>query len=171
MIMNQQTSLGRSRSAWRHSEFAQPIRKSGAFFQISEYLWTYPRNEAMGLRRDDYEEILGTKSQDLQLFRVGGTIMNQQTLPRMVGPMEPRKYMRMPRPKERDPLFGFSRSFLYSLTCPCERNNWTPPVSSFVLRAGPRSRCGARLIDVASLEAYIGQFRQGKVQPPTQETL
>jgi hypothetical protein len=87
----------------------------------------------------------------------------------MVGPLEPRKYMRLPRPKERDPLFGFSRSYLNSLVLPCRENGYSPPVASFVLRKHRESRCGARLVDVASLEAYISQFPQPKVEPPTQE--
>jgi hypothetical protein len=95
--------------------------------------------------------------------------MNQEKSPRIVGAAEPRKYMRLPRPGQRDPLFGFSRSYLNSLILPCKENDYSPPVVSYVLKKRRDSRCGVRLVDLASLEAYIAQFPQPKVDPPTEE--
>ena len=72
--------------------------------------------------------------------------MDQQTFPRMSGPPEARKYMRLPAPGQRDPLFGFSRSFINSLILPCKQNDYTPPVLSFVPKKRG-ARCGVRLVD------------------------
>jgi hypothetical protein len=89
--------------------------------------------------------------------------MDQTGSPRIVGTTEPRKYMRLPRAGARDPLFGFSRSYLNTLILPCKENDYSPPVASFVLKRRKTSRAGVRLIDLASLEAYISQHPQPKV--------
>jgi hypothetical protein len=67
------------------------------------------------------------------------------------------EYIRMPKAGERDPLFGLSRTHLYSLVLPTLANDWSPPVRSIVLRRTPRCRSGVRLIHVASLRAYLEQ--------------
>ena len=90
--------------------------------------------------------------------------MNQQNALRMVGPVEPKKFMRLPPPRQRDPLFGFSRSYINSLILPSLGNNFSPPVASYVIKK-PTSRCGVRLVDVASMEAFIMQHPQPKVTP------
>ena len=97
--------------------------------------------------------------------------MNAPVSPRIVGPADPpsRKYMRLPKPKARDPYFGFRRSFLNTLILPCKENNYSPPVASFVLKRRPTSRCGVRLVDLASLEDYIAKHPQEKVEPPHNE--
>jgi len=77
--------------------------------------------------------------------------MDQQTFPRMSGPPEARKYMRLPAPGQRDPLFGFSRSFINSLILPCKQNDYTPPVLSFVPKKRG-ARCGVRLVDSVWIE-------------------
>ena len=77
------------------------------------------------------------------------------------------EYLRMPRVKERDPLFGLSRSQLYELVLPSVANDWTPPVRSVVLRRKPGGRTGVRLIHVASLRAYIEQHLQADHQKPS----
>lgn len=64
------------------------------------------------------------------------------------------EFMRLPKAKERDPLFGLSRSFLNQLILPCSDNGYRPLVRSHVLRRrGYRN--GIRLIDVESLRDYI----------------
>jgi hypothetical protein len=67
------------------------------------------------------------------------------------------EYIRMPRVKERDPIFGLCRSQIYELVLPSLANDWTPPVRSVVLRRKPGSRTGVRLVHVGSLRAYIEQ--------------
>jgi hypothetical protein len=95
--------------------------------------------------------------------------MDQPGSPRIVGAAESRKYMRLPRANERDPLFGLSRSFLNTLILPCKENGYSPPVASFVLRRRRTSRSGVRLVDVASLEALIAQHPQPTVDRPRRE--
>jgi hypothetical protein len=64
------------------------------------------------------------------------------------------EFLRLPKPKQRDPLFGLSRSFLNELILPCPANGFKPPVHSHVLRRrGYRN--GIRLISVDSLRLYI----------------
>jgi hypothetical protein len=75
------------------------------------------------------------------------------------------EYLRMPRAKERDPLFGLSRSQLYELVLPSLANDWTPPVRSVVLRR-PGAKTGVRLIHVATLRDYIEQHLEPAHQPP-----
>ena len=65
-------------------------------------------------------------------------------------------YMRLPQAGVRDPLCGFTRSYLNTLILPCRENNYTPPVRSFSLRR-PGLKRGVRLVDVASLRAFIEQ--------------
>ena len=67
--------------------------------------------------------------------------------------MEP-EYLRLPRAGERDPVFGLSRTVLNELILPCPDNKGRPPVRSVVLRKR-RARTGIRLIDLASLRAYL----------------
>jgi hypothetical protein len=64
------------------------------------------------------------------------------------------EFMRLPRSKERDPIFGLSRGYLNTLILPRRENNYRPPVVSCVLRQR-RARTGVRLIDVESLRRYI----------------
>jgi hypothetical protein len=94
--------------------------------------------------------------------------MNELPAIKMIGTIEPKKFMRLPAPGERDPLFGFSRSFINGLILPGIGNNFTPPVASYVIKK-PTSRCGVRLVDVASMEAFIAQHAQPKVTPPSPE--
>ena len=94
--------------------------------------------------------------------------MNENVSPRIANPTnDVRKYMRLPRAGQRDPLFGLSRSFLNSLILPCKENDYSPPVLSFVLRKRRTSRAGVRLVDLASLELYISQHPQPKGKPMT----
>lgn len=80
------------------------------------------------------------------------TTMDALTLAKKI-PVQP-EFIRLPAPGERDPMFGLGRSFLNSLVLPCKGNGYKPPVRSFVLRRRGR-RTGVRLIDVASLRAFI----------------
>jgi hypothetical protein len=64
------------------------------------------------------------------------------------------EFMRLPRSKERDPIFGLSRGYLNTLILPMQENNYRPPVVSCVLRQRG-ARTGVRLINVESLRRYI----------------
>lgn len=66
------------------------------------------------------------------------------------------EFMRLPKAKERDPLFGLSRSFMCNLVLPCQENGYRPPVRSIVIRR-PKAKTGVRLVDVASLRQYLLQ--------------
>ena len=74
--------------------------------------------------------------------------------PRVVSaPIEP-ETMRLPKAGELDPHFGLARSALNELILPTPKNNFKPPVKSFVLRQ-KGARTGIRLISFQSLKAYI----------------
>lgn len=78
------------------------------------------------------------------------------------------EFIRLPKTKGRDPLFGLSRSFLNQLILPCLENKYNPPVRSHVLhRRGYRT--GIRLISVDSLRAFIKAHEDSSVaeQPET----
>lgn len=62
--------------------------------------------------------------------------------------------MRLPRSKERDPIFGLSRGYLNTLILPLKCNNYRPPVVSCVLRQRG-AKTGVRLISVESLRQYV----------------
>lgn len=64
------------------------------------------------------------------------------------------EFMRLPRSKERDPIFGLSRGYLNTLILPMRENNYRPPVVSCVLRQRG-ARTGVRLINVESLRRYV----------------
>jgi len=77
-------------------------------------------------------------------------------------PTSPAEFIRLPKIKERDPLFGLSRSFLNELILPCQANGYKPPVQSHVLRRrGYRN--GIRLISVDSLRHFIKEHEQPAV--------
>jgi hypothetical protein len=68
----------------------------------------------------------------------------------------PPEFMRLPRARQRDPVFGLSRSFLNELILPCPENKHRPPVRSVVLRRRG-ARTGVRLVDIDSLRAHLNQ--------------
>jgi hypothetical protein len=64
--------------------------------------------------------------------------------------------MRLPQPGQTDPIFALKRSYLNLLVLPCRENVYRPPVKSVILRR-KGTRKGVRLIEIASLRAYIRQ--------------
>ena len=74
------------------------------------------------------------------------------------------EYIRLPRAKKRDPVFGLSRTTINSLVLPTALNDFQPPVRSFVLRK-PGARTGVRLILVSSLREYIQAQEQEPGRP------
>jgi hypothetical protein len=70
------------------------------------------------------------------------------------GPYFEPEYIRLPKPRERDPVFGLSRSYLNVLILPSSENNYRPPVRSVVLRR-KGAKTGVRLISVQSLREFI----------------
>jgi len=81
------------------------------------------------------------------------TTENVPTPPRIQTPAEP-EFLRLPPPGVRCPFTGLSRSALNELILPTELNGLKPPVHSFCIRRRG-ARTGIRLIDYASLKAYI----------------
>ena len=81
------------------------------------------------------------------------TTENVPTPPRIQTPAEP-EFLRLPPPGVRCPFTGLSRSALNELILPTELNDFKPPVRSFCIRRRG-ARTGIRLIDYASLKAYI----------------
>ena len=81
------------------------------------------------------------------------TTENVPTTPRIQTPAEP-EFLRLPPPGVRCPFTGLSRSALNELILPTELNGFKPPVRSFCIRRRG-ARTGIRLIDYASLKAYI----------------
>jgi len=76
-----------------------------------------------------------------------------QIPPRLQAPAEP-EFLRLPPPGVRCPFTGLSRSALNELILPTKQNGFTPPVRSFCLRKRG-AKTGIRLVDYASLKAYI----------------
>ena len=76
-----------------------------------------------------------------------------QIPPRLQAPAEP-EFLRLPPPGVRCPFTGLSRSALNELILPTKQNDFTPPVRSFCLRKRG-AKTGIRLVDYASLKAYI----------------
>lgn len=81
---------------------------------------------------------------------IGGMNANPSSVRRAPRPI----YIRIPRPGERCPYSGLSRSKMLSLVLPSEANGFLPSVESFV-RGKPGTKRGIRLVVWASLEAYI----------------
>jgi len=81
------------------------------------------------------------------------------SVPGPAAPASPAEFIRLPKVKERDPLFGLSRSFLNNLALPCQANGYKPPVQSHLLRRRGY-RTGIRLISVDSLRQYIREHEQ-----------
>lgn len=63
-------------------------------------------------------------------------------------------WLRLPRPGERCPVSGLSRSTLAELVRPCERNGYRPPVEARLLKRKGAAR-GVLLVSKQSLLAYI----------------
>jgi hypothetical protein len=63
-------------------------------------------------------------------------------------------WLRLPRPGERCPISGLSRSGLVELVRPCERNGFRPPVEARHLRRKGTQR-GVVLVSAASLRDYL----------------
>jgi hypothetical protein len=64
------------------------------------------------------------------------------------------EFIRLPRPRERDPVFGLSRTTLNALILPTAENGHRPPVRSLVIRKRG-ARTGVRLVDLDSLRSYL----------------
>jgi len=82
------------------------------------------------------------------------------------------EFMRLPPAGQQDPIFGLKRSYLNLLILPCRENGYRPPVKSIVLHR-TRGRKGVRLIEIASLRAYIRQqveaWEQTGKTPPAEQ--
>lgn len=74
------------------------------------------------------------------------------------------KFMRLPPTGKRDPVCGFSRSFLNELVLPMECNDFQPPVKSYVFRR-KGAKTGVRLVDVESLLEYVTSHPQEAGEP------
>jgi hypothetical protein len=74
------------------------------------------------------------------------------------------EFMRLPKPKQRDPIFGLSRTFLNTLVIPCLENGYRPPVRSVVLRRRG-AKTGVRLVDIESLRSYLNMNVEPTYQP------
>lgn len=95
---------------------------------------------------------------------------NRNTNPLAVAVQAPiqAEFIRMPKARERDPLFGLSRSYLNTLVLPCRENRYQPPVRSIVLRR-PGAKTGVRLVDVVSLRAFLVLHVEPAYQPHSGE--
>ena len=80
----------------------------------------------------------------------------------------PPEFMRLPCARQRNPVFGLSRSSLNELILPCTENKQRPPVRSGVLRRRG-ARTGVRLVDLDSLRAYLDHNVEPAHHEPTNE--
>lgn len=80
------------------------------------------------------------------------------------------EFIRLPRPGQRDPIFGLSRSYLNYLVLPCKENNYRPSVKSSVLRRRG-ARTGVRLINVDSLRAFVMSRQEPDATPNAAPTV
>jgi hypothetical protein len=69
-------------------------------------------------------------------------------------------FVRLPKPGERCPISGLSRSALVNLCVPSKANDFHAPVKSIELKFKKRATRGARLIDYKSLIAYLRGLRK-----------
>ena len=76
----------------------------------------------------------------------------------LTSPIEP-ETIRLPK-SGHDPWFGLTRSAINSLILSTEANGYKPPVKSYVLRRRG-AKTGIRLVDYASLRAYILAHAEG----------
>jgi hypothetical protein len=66
----------------------------------------------------------------------------------------PPEWIRLPKPRERCPFSGLSRTTLTELVIPCQANHYRPQVKSVVLKK-PGAIRGIRLIHRESLFRYL----------------
>jgi hypothetical protein len=78
--------------------------------------------------------------------------------PRVTASVQP-EFLRLPKPGERCPYTGMTRSGLNTLILPNPLNGGRPLVRSFTLRR-KGSKFGTRLIDFADLCRYVRQHEQ-----------
>jgi hypothetical protein len=71
-------------------------------------------------------------------------------------------WIRLPRPGDRCPFTGLSRSFLAELVRPCERNGYKPPVEAKKIDRNGSNR-GVLLVNLKSLLDYINSQPSPKV--------
>jgi len=69
-------------------------------------------------------------------------------------------FVRLPKPGERCPISGLSRSALVNLCVPNKANDFRAPVKSIELKFKKHATRGARLIDYESLMAYLRGLRK-----------
>jgi hypothetical protein len=67
------------------------------------------------------------------------------------------EWVRLPKPGQRCPHTGLSRTTLNELVVSCPANNYLPPVKSAVIKKRGAMR-GIRLISYDSLTAYLGNL-------------
>ena len=86
--------------------------------------------------------------------------------PRIVMALAPKcETIRLPGPRERDPVFGLTRSYMNDLILPSKRNGFRILVKSFLLLR-PGNKKGVRLVDLESLRDYV--HRQVQVSNPVE---
>lgn len=66
-------------------------------------------------------------------------------------------WLRLPRPGDRCPISGLSRSTLSELVRPCARNNFAPPVAARLLKRRDARR-GVLLVSRESLLGYLSDL-------------
>lgn len=71
---------------------------------------------------------------------------------------------RLPKAKSTDPYFGGARGWWNARILPCEANNFSPPVKSFVDKA-PGARRGVRFILFESAKEYFQKLANGQSTP------
>ena len=85
--------------------------------------------------------------------------------PRVVTTTLEPEFVRLPRPGQLDPRTGMARSALNELILPTPRNDFKPPVRSFVLRQ-KGAKTGIRLLSWSSLKAYILEHEETAQHEP-----
>jgi hypothetical protein len=64
-------------------------------------------------------------------------------------------YIRLPRPHDRCPYTGLSRSGMTDVCVPGKNNNFKPPVRSIYVKKEPTAKRAVRLVDFQSLLNYL----------------
>lgn len=72
------------------------------------------------------------------------------------------EWVRLPKPGQRCPHTGLSRTTLNELVVPCPANSYLPPVKSAVIKKRGAMR-GIRLISYDSLTAYLGNLCESQI--------
>ncbi|HEY8965977.1 MAG TPA: hypothetical protein VIM58_06010 [Candidatus Methylacidiphilales bacterium] len=73
-------------------------------------------------------------------------------------------FIRPPKPKERCPLTGMSRTTMMELITPCRRNGNRPPIKAVLKLSSPIAKRGMWMIPTRDLLYYLLKQREASIE-------